>query len=360
MTTLDRTVERHDAITERAAAYFERRRFESWSDSEQTELDTWLAESALHEAAFLRLEGAARLMDELAEFRNANPATVEKSDVHYRRFALPLLMAASFALFALFGVPYIVTQMQPPDRIDSTDVGGRTFLSFFDHTQIELNTDTAMRFRMTTAERTVWLEKGEAWFHVAHDAAHPFTVIVGKHRITDLGTEFLVRRDGGDVRVTLFKGRAALSAEGIQTATLVPGDEAVATPVSLSVSRKSLQELADELAWRHGLLVFRNTRLSEVVKEFNRYNATKLVIADPSIAGMKFSAAVKTDDYESFLQLVEVALKLRVDREGNDILISRDRKSEIGSRKSEARHVIPGEPRARAAREGNPGIGDSN
>ena len=172
------------------------------------------------------------------------------------------------------------------DRVYSTDVGGPSLIDLSDGTQMALNTDTALRFRMTNEERTVWLEKGEAWFHVAHDAAHPFTVIVGKHRITDLGTEFLVRSDTGRFEVALVKGRAALSTGGAhsQIAMLTPGDEVVATPASTSFTRKTPDELADELAWQHGVLKFRHTRLADAVAEFNRYNTTKLVIADPSIA----------------------------------------------------------------------------
>lgn len=237
---------------------------------------------------------------------------------------LPFLAAASIALAALWGAPLIAVMLQPPDRTDSTDVGGRTLLSFSDRTQIELNTDTAVRLRMTTGERTVWLERGEAWFHVAHDAAHPFVVIVGRHRITDLGTEFLVHRTADDVDLTLLNGRAALSTEGVQTATLGPGEEAIATSTGLSITKKTPRELADELAWRQGMLVFRNAPLSQVVRDFNRYNTTKLIIADPSIANVQVVANLRTDDYESFLQIAHDVLKLRVDRRGRIVLISRD------------------------------------
>ena len=76
----------------------------------------------------------------------------------------------------------------------STEVGGHETVTFSDGTRIELNTNTVLRARMTTAQRTVWLDKGEAYFQVKHDPAHPLTVIAG-HRVTDLGTEFLVRDD---------------------------------------------------------------------------------------------------------------------------------------------------------------------
>jgi transmembrane sensor len=331
MTLSGAPFEGRDAISERAGEFFERRRFGEWSDADQAELNAWLAESTLHRIAYLRLEGIAadtgRLVA-LRPFGSGRSAPGGFGAILRRGFIVPLLAAASIALAALWGDPFIASLLQPPDRVDSTDVGGRTLLSFADHTQIELNTNTAVRLRMTTAERTIWLEKGEAWFHVAHDAAHPFTVIVGKHRVTDLGTEFLIRRDTVAVDVTLLNGRAALSTEGLQTATLGSGEEAIATPTALSVTRKTPQELADELAWRRGVLVFRHTRLADVVREFNRYNAVKLVIADPSIADLKIVANVKTDDYESFLQLAEDVFKLRVDREGSVILISREQRGE--------------------------------
>jgi transmembrane sensor len=315
-----------DAVSERAAEFLGKRRFWDWTGEDQLELDVWLAESILHEVAWLRLQGIVASTDQLAALDALERKQVAQGagdKFPYRRFVLPLLAAASIALAAMWGGPFVASLLQPSDRTDSTNIGGRTLLSFSDRTQIELNTDTAVRLRMTTGERTVWLEKGEAWFHVAHDAAHPFTVIVGKHRIADIGTEFLIRRDSDDVDVTLLNGRAALSTEGLQTATLGPGEEAITTSTGLSVMRKTPQELADELAWRQGMLVFRNTPLSEVVREFNRYNTTRLVIADPSIASKKVAVNIRADDYESFLRFAQDALKLHVEREGGVVLISR-------------------------------------
>jgi transmembrane sensor len=318
--------EADDAISQRAADYYQRRRFWEWSDADQAELDAWLAESFLHRAAYLRVEAIVARTQHLValrpfEFGQGMPGGPGKT--MYRRFVLPFLAAASVALFSALGIPFVSSLMQSPDRNFSTDVGGRTLVKFADGTQIELNTDTAMRFRMTGEERTVWLERGEAWFHVSHNAANPFTVVVGKHRVIDLGTEFLVRRGANDVEVALVNGRAMLNTEGTPATMLAPGDDAVATPVSVSVTRKTPQQLADELAWRRGVLVFRNTRLADVVREFNRYNAIKLVIADSSVAGVKISTDLKADDVESFVQLAEAVLNLRADREGNEILISR-------------------------------------
>jgi transmembrane sensor len=312
----------HDAISERAAAFFERRRFGDWSAADQAGLDAWLAESFLHCAAYIRVEGIAVRADQLAVLRRLQRGGRSRT-FPFRRLVIPLLAAASIVLAATFEKPIVNYLMQVPESAYSTEIGGRTLLTFADHTQIELNTDTVLHFRITGEERTVWLDKGEAWFHVSHNAANPFNVIVGKLHITDLGTEFLIRRASDRMEVALLTGRATLSAEGTPTTTLTPGDVAVATPASVSVARKTPKELSDALAWRNGMLVFRKTKLADVVREFNRYNTTKLVIADPSIAGEPFTADLKTNDYAAFLNLAQSVLNLRVDHEGNDILISR-------------------------------------
>lgn len=314
--------ETRDEVEARAADLLQRRRLLRWNSIDQAELDAWLSEATSHRVTFLRLEASVARVERAIELR---PPRLSRSIVAPRTRVPFLAIAASFALIAGLGFAAKQYFQAPPDRTYSTDVGGRALLNFADHTQIELNTDTVVRYRMTNKERTVWLERGEAWFHVAHNKANPFAVIVGTHRVTDLGTEFVVRRAADRMEVALLNGRATLSTEGAQTATLVPGDDALATMSSVSVMHKTSQEFADELAWRRGMLVFRNARLADAVREFNRYNETKLVIADPSIADKKFSIEIKNDNVEGFLQLAEAVLDIHVDREGNDILLSGSR-----------------------------------
>lgn len=332
MTTLHpiRTDEPHDAISERAAEFFAQRRFGPWQEVDQSALDAWLAESDIHRVAYLRLEGIAARTDHLAAIHAFRPGAkpfrfqgVSAAWSKYRLYAAPLLIAATLALAAPYAGPLIAAWFEPPLRSFSTDIGGRTLLRFGDGTEFELNTNSAVRYRMSNRERSVWLDKGEVWFHVAHDPKNPFVLTVGNHRVSDLGTEFVVRRNPGKVEVALLNGRASLSTDGMQTAMLTPGDDAIATAAAISVTRKTPQELDDALAWRKGVLVFRSTRLEDVIREVNRYSTTPLVIADPSVADLKFTGEITTRDFEDFLALAQAALHLRVDRQGDEILISR-------------------------------------
>jgi transmembrane sensor len=317
--------ESHEAIEARAADFLQRRLLLRWSATDQAEFNVWLDEATSHRVTFLRLEAGVARIEKLSDLRPARRHRL--IDRWHLRFAMPILASAvSLGFAAVLGFAVKGYFLHPVDHTYSTEVGGRALLRFADRTQIELNTDTVVRYRMTTQERTIWLDKGEAWFRVTHNAADPFTVIVGNHRVTDLGTEFFVRSDPGRLEVALLKGRAQLSTAGDrpQFATLTSGDEAVATPVSISFAKKTPQQLADELGWQRGMLVFHNARFGDAVREFNRYSETKLVIADPAIADLKIGGGFKTDDLGNFLRLAQAVLKLRVDREGNDILISRE------------------------------------
>lgn len=316
------SVDPHAEIEAQAAEFLQRRRFGNWSGTDSTELDAWLKAAHANRVAFLRLEAGLRRVERLAALRSTKRE--RKLRVPALRFFVPYIASATaLSLVVVGGLMAARYFLRPADRTFSTDVGGHALIDFADGTQMALNTDTLLRVRMTSEERTVWLERGEAYFRVAHNAAHPFAVVVGRHRVADLGTEFAIRRNPDGLEVELVKGRAALISEGAHTATLTPGDDVVATATSMSVTQKTPQELADELAWRRGVIVLRHTRLDEAAREFNRYNRTKLVIADPAIAGMTIGGNFKTTNLEDFLRLTETVLDLRATREGDDILLSR-------------------------------------
>jgi transmembrane sensor len=184
-----------------------------------------------------------------------------------------------------------------------------------------------VRVRMTTSQRIVWLDQGEAYFDVKHDAAHPFMVFAGGRRITDLGTQFLVRRYPRTLEVALLQGRVRVGAQDEHAQSpsrlLAPGDVAIATAGSMAITEKPVQEIANELAWRRGVLVFDNATLGDVVAEINRYNRQKLVIADADAAGLKIVGTFRTDDVQGFTDIVHAVFKLHVRNTGTEIVISR-------------------------------------
>jgi transmembrane sensor len=311
-------------IREKASEWLARRMLGPWSETEEAALSAWRAQSLAHEIAYLRMEAGWSRTERLSVLRDPGKPATRFSSKH-RTIAFRIA-AACIVATALAGVASFYT---PPsnEQIYSTAVGGHKIITLTDGSRIELNTDTAIRTSFKSSRRAVALLKGEAYFQVEHDAQRPFVVTVDKHEVIDLGTKFLIRKDAGEVKVSLIEGRAELksanSAIQQHSVVLTPGDVAVASAQSLSVVRKPEKVLHDELGWQRGVIVFNHTSLGEAAAEFNRYNATKIVIADETARKRVIGATLAAHDVDAFADVAREVFGLRIRKKPGEILITR-------------------------------------
>lgn len=315
---------RADEIDARAAEFILRRHdLGDWDNEDQVGLDTWLDESLAHRTSYWRLEAAWTRADRLDALKHLPPSA--EAPVSRRRFGFTI--AAAALLIAAIGVAITGYRLRGAETVYATAVGGHRAVVLADGSSVELNTDTELHISSDAARRTVRLVKGEAFFQIRHDAARPFVVLANGHRVVDLGTKFLVRENENGVKVAVVEGRARLESTDASKAreaiVLSSGEEAVATPSALSVARKTIKESEGELGWRHGVLVFHHTALADVAAEYNRYNHTKITIADAKIATLTISATLPTTDVGAFARMAQDFLGLHVEKYGDEVLISR-------------------------------------
>jgi transmembrane sensor len=319
-------VARADEIKIRAAAWLEQRDSGDWSDQDRAQFDEWLSASADHRVEFLRVQAAWDRAERLAVLRSTDVGPEANSGT--RRIWMRLLSAvASVAVLALVAGGIAAYLSSARYTAYATTVGGHETLTLDDRTQIELNTDTAIRILENKKERKVILDRGEAYFQVTHDAARAFVVLAGSGSVTDLGTKFLIRRDPARLEVAVMEGRARFDPSNIgpraRSAVLVPGDVAVTTADTVAVRKAPPQALNNALGWRRGMLVFENATLADAAAELNRYNHEKLIIADAAAARLTFGATLPTTDVEAFTDVAKDVLGLRVEKRGGQIVISR-------------------------------------
>jgi transmembrane sensor len=309
-------------IEEQAAVWLQRQHFWDWSESDLGALDSWLAESTAHEVAYLRLKAGYGRTERLVALRTRRMSGRTRAQLF--RFGAGAVGAVVLAVAGLTAQFYL---KQPQEIAYTTPVGGHQTIALADGSQIELNTDTVLRVRADAEQRTAVLEHGEAYFQIRHDTAHPFVVMAAGHRVTDLGTKFLVRGRASQIEVTLVEGRARIDADDVSlqshSAILMPGDDVVAGPHSISVTHETAREENNKLSWRSGSIVFRHTALDDAAEEFNRYNRDKIVIADDSVAKLKVDGTLPTNDPEAFTDIAQDILHLHVEKRGTDFVISR-------------------------------------
>lgn len=319
-----------ERIEAQAAEWLARRDAGGWSPARQLELDAWLAESTAHRIAYLRLRSAWERADRLSALHNPAPLPqAETPHARLPRFSL-LRIAASILLVVATGSVWLGWQGSVEGERYSTGIGSRESLSLPDGSRLTLNTDSRVRAVVNEGRRTVWLERGEVYFEVAHDQARPFVVLAGERRITVLGTKFSVRRSDGRVNVVVEEGRvqveplqAETNATAVSRATVATrNDLMVADASHVLVIKKTSEQVANELSWRQGKLVFDQMTLAEAAGEFNRYNRKKLVILDRAAAQLRIGGSFDAANVQGFAHLLRQGFGLTVQESADEIRIS--------------------------------------
>jgi transmembrane sensor len=304
-----------------AATWLVRMNAEGWSEDDQNTFDAWLVQSPAHRAAYWRLKAAYAETSRLQALRRPQQGRSP------RKSAVPFL-AATAATLVIAGIigAATISFAPPPSENYTTQIGGSKTLALRDGSRIELNTATSVRVSMTKTQRTVWLDKGEAFFEVAHDAQRPFIVMVAGHRVTDIGTKFLIRHDPARLEVAVVEGKVGFDssdpASRAQPLQLTAGDVLVATPHAITVKAKREEDLATELGWRRGMLIFHHTTLGEAASEFNRYNGHQLVVGD-NASSLTINGVFPKNDVPAFIRLTQAVLKLHAEDQGRQTVISR-------------------------------------
>lgn len=231
--------------------------------------------------------------------------------VSRRRFVLAPLALGLTGLVVAAGGVFAWRDLEP---VYATEVGGQRLEVLSDGSRVRLNTDTKVRVVFRGTERRVVLERGQAFFEVAHDASRPFVVEADGTRVRALGTKFDVRRDGGVVRVALTQGSVEVKARDGGDALLAPGQAVVSD--ARGVSRPAGINVAAESSWTTGRLTFSGVPLRDAVAEVNRYSDRKVVLDAPAaVAGELVSGQFVAGDVENFVAGARSLYGLRVTSE---------------------------------------------
>jgi len=269
-------------------------RFEKWE-----ELTAWLAISPEHARIFNMLQiREAALLEELAlqsqtRPRKAPDVEVANDDRPWASRGFLVKFAASVAVLAV-GL-WITTEHHLKDGPGSawkeirTAAGGRNKLQMADGSRVELNGASAVT--VAPGGREARLLTGQAFFTVSHNPSQPFKVIAGDTVITDLGTEFDVVRETGQVTVRVVQGEVGVSISGRRSVRLGAGQGAVVSGGSVSTFTASR---ATTTAWRQGRLHFEDAPMDMVIVQIERTTGLHVQNA-PQSAARRFTGTLQLD-----------------------------------------------------------------
>jgi transmembrane sensor len=226
-------------------------------------------------------------------------------------WAIPALAAAALLTFFLPAV----WRSSWPHRASNTDfqriataTGERRSFTLGDGIGVILGPSTSLEVEQSIAGRRALRLSGEAYFTVAHDPHRQLSVETASAVINDIGTAFNVRAVAGTARtdVSVVDGvvalRSAHTGESSTPLELRAGN--TGTVEGTGAPTLSASQSADALAWTRGELIFRDTKLSGVALELNRWYGLQTTITDPSIGARTLSARFSAEPAETVLTVI--------------------------------------------------------
>lgn len=294
-------------------------------------LQRWLAESEINAREFeavtevwdgatgIAARGLPRMSEQAAASR---PRANVRPRLAWGVAASVLIAALAFTLYDRWFA-----------HLYSTQIGEQRIVMLGDGTQVSLNSGTRLRSDFSGDARNIVLERGEAFFEVAHDAARPFVVHAGTHAVTAVGTAFTVRREQGRVSVLLVKGKVAVSAvessanDDVRVRTAATGETQlleVGQRLTLDMGTPAVLDMpniAATTAWRRGEIVLDETPLRAAIDELNRYTSRQLVLGDAELEQLRVSGLYHTGDSERFARAIAQLYDLQLENHEQRIVL---------------------------------------
>lgn len=297
------------------------------SPEETSALRKWLAQSPENEllAAELRQvweksDGYGKVFSPDLDAAYRQIQAKIKTGTRHPMKAVPLarhLMRIAAALALVLAAVWAYREFSAPV---STSVffarADKQLISLPDGSQVWLRKNGTIEYptRFSGDERHVKL-KGEAYFEVVPDPAHPFFVDISNGDVVKvLGTEFGVRMSSSELQTDVFvrSGKVFFSPK------MQPGGVVLTARQKASYDRASTRLLVDkkatlnELAWQTGGLEFESTPMEKVIADLETHYKVKILLRNAAMRSCPHTALHTTQPIEKVLESLALTHQFRV------------------------------------------------
>ncbi len=242
--------------------------------------------------------------DEKAKFFETVAPTVKKNNRLQRYFKY----AAAVVLFiSIAGIAY--QNLSNSTVTVAIIYGEEKKVELSDGSTVWLNSGSSISYKKDEP-RTIELN-GEAFFEVAKDKAHPFTVETPDHVVVKaLGTSFNVKAypENSYLETTLLTGKVEVTSENYfdEKIIMLPNDNIKILKVDGIPIKSTIQNKKTVLLWRENKIRFENMAFRDIANDLNNQLNIKLVFKNTTIAESRFTAVFdKSTPVEDILEVLQ-------------------------------------------------------
>lgn len=274
--------------------------------------------------------------------RSLKPAKRSSKPTGFVAFTLSLTAAALMA--AVVFTAFIGAE-PPVNTFNQTFItakGETTSFDLNDGSHVVLNTSGRLRVRFSNRERLLILEQGEMNIDVAHDSSRPLSVITGNKVVQAVGTAFNVHmRDKHLVEVIVTEGTVRVKEVAVvhrdrpigrlpETATtIVRGEKITLGGAHEAVTKMEEADIAADLGWRQGNLIFRGETLEQALLDVTRYTDVQFEFADSDIRTKTIAGLFKIGDISGLLSALDKNFQIQSERVSDKKIILRQWKTTL-------------------------------
>jgi transmembrane sensor len=239
---------------------------------------------------------------------NAQQPKVIHADFNRQRRILRNIMAIASVCVGFIAILWYFSIRNQPD-VYITGEAGQKEITLSDGTNITMFPSTRIEVyhSFNKRNRTITMASGEADFDVTHRYDLPFIVKMGNAEVRDIGTSFIIRRQGKMIHVAVSSGKVSfIKKDNEESRELEAGSSA-----SFNEEKSELSEIAPTASSEafKNLLVFENTPLSAVIESVQKVYAKNIAISD-NISNRKLTAKLYDMPFNMAIEVICTSLDL--------------------------------------------------
>jgi len=190
-----------------------------------------------------------------------------------------------------------------------------------DGSTVTLNRHAVLDYKKDreNGQRRVQL-KGEGFFEVAPDKAHPFIITAGDAAVKVVGTSFNVKSTDDETEVAVETGVVDVSKNN-HSVLLLRNERAIVTRDSKGPRKfKSTDNLYNY--YRSKEIVCNGTPLYHIINMLNEAYGTDITIANPAIKDLPLNTTIPAGaTLDNILEMISGTLNIRIERNGDHIIL---------------------------------------
>lgn len=311
---------------------FEKYLRQEMSETEKEQLEEMLHHDRELHSTFVRgLKNADPSMDEALSnhlFENIRSSIFSKKKQRFSptflkytvRWAAVILLPVISALLAYF-LTINAMEKNASSVTVSADYGEKASITLSDGSRLWLNSGSSISYSepFNRKARNVNLS-GEAYFEVAKDEKHPFTVKTKEMDVQVMGTAFNVSAYDEEQLVSsvILEGQVKVTSSSGQTYILGANQRAIYNKKNHSLSTDRVYA-SDFVEWKNGNLYFQNRSFDEIANTLSRVFNIDISFVSDELRSIRFSGTLSCSSIRNALDILSLTSPMRYRMNGTTI-----------------------------------------